>query len=108
MFAQALGGLGTAVTSLDSASLGIMATPTLDDVAVWKQIIVKWQSTKQVMAQADKTQKKLAKRRLVVLEMEKAEKDLAKIKQPFAASLGIDNVGHLRCRQTMENFMKKT
>ena len=38
-------------TSLDSASLATIATPAVDDVAVWKHIIAKWQSTKQVMAQ---------------------------------------------------------
>ena len=51
VFAQALGGSGRAVTSLDSASLETTATPAHDDVAVWKHIIAKWQSTKQVMAQ---------------------------------------------------------
>ena len=84
--------------------MATIATPAVDDVAVWKHIIAKWQSTKQVMAQ-DAQVRGQPQIRLVVLEMEKAEKELATIKQPLAASLGIDNVGHLRCRQTMENFM---
>ena len=108
MFAQALGGSGRAVTSLDSASLALAArpAPAHDDVAVWKHIIAKWHSTKQVMAQMAQVQAGgQPQRRLVVLEMEKAEKELATMKQQFAASLGIDNVGHLRCRRTMENFI---
>ena len=106
VFAQALGGSGTAVSSLDSASLETTATPAHDDVAVWKNIIAKWQSTKQVMAQMAQVQAGgQPQRRLVVVGMEKADKEWATVKQQFAASLGIDNVGHLRCRRTMENFI---
>lgn len=92
---------------MDSATLATIATPAQDDVEVWKQVIGKWQSTRQVKAQSAQVQDQ-PRRRLVLLDTEDAEQDLANIKQLFAASLGIDNVGHLRFRQTMKNFINNT